>query len=90
MSTVRPSAVVLSTTLDPVTYAALGLLARRETPGKAYANVPLARLIREGIDASHPGLWDRLVRAAGELPAGLTPKEQAAALVESVAARGER
>jgi hypothetical protein len=82
MSTVRPSAVVLSTTLDPVTYAALCIQAVRESPGHAYANVPLARLIREGLDVSHPGLWDRLVRAAGELPAGLTPKEQAAALAK--------
>lgn len=72
--------IPLNTTLDPVTYAALGFLAARESPGRCHANVPLARLVREELDRSHPGTWDRLVAASLEVPKELAPKAQAAEL----------
>jgi hypothetical protein len=88
MSSTRPTVVVLSTTLDPVTYAALGFLAALESPGKGHANVPIVRLVREELDRAHPGLWASLVAAAAELPEELTPRERAAAL--TLKARAQR
>lgn len=76
--------IPLNTTLDPVTYAALAFLAARESPGRCHANAPIARLVREELDRSHPGTWDRLVAASLEVPKGLAPKDQAAALASAL------
>jgi hypothetical protein len=88
VSSHRPTVVVLSTTLDPVTYAALGFLAALESPGKGHANVPIGRLVREDLERAHPGLWAALVAAADELPEELAPRERAAAL--TLRARAQR
>jgi hypothetical protein len=53
--------VALTTSLSPVLCGALAALAAREDPGKARANVVLARLVREELDRLAPGLWDELV-----------------------------
>jgi len=87
LSSRRPSAVVLSTTLGPVAHGALAALAARETPGAPAANAVLVRLIRQDLDRVCPGLWDLLVERAAGLSHELTPRDVSQAVAEMAAER---
>lgn len=54
--------ISITTTFDPVTFAALGYLSSREDPGQCRVNVLLQRLVREELERVRPGAWDRMRR----------------------------